>query len=154
MAALLLLLAPLFDGIVAGFERASRPLRSAAMRLAVIELRTPATRTRSLAIAATGAVAVFGSVAIGGAHSNLQSGLDRTATDMNRVSDVGLGGGEREHARDDAVRDELRGTPGIAARGALAGHLPRRVPRRRGPADMGDRAAEQLTRADPRQPAA
>ncbi len=88
VAALLLLLAPLFDGIVAGFERVSRPLRSAAMRLAVIELRTPATRTRSLAIAATGAVAVFGSVAIGGAHGNLQSGLDHTAADMNRVSDV------------------------------------------------------------------
>ena len=88
VAALLLLLAPLFDGIVAVFARASRPLRSAAMRLAVIELRTPATRTRSLAIAATGAVAVFGAVAIGGAHGNLQSGLDRTAADMNRVSDV------------------------------------------------------------------
>ena len=88
VAALLLLLAPLFDGIVAVFARASALLRSAAMRLAVIELRTPATRTRSLAIAATGAVAVFGSVAIGGAHSNLQSGLDRTAADMNRVSDV------------------------------------------------------------------
>jgi len=88
VAALLLLLAPLFDGIVGTFARASRPLRSAAMRLAVIELRTPATRTRSLAIAATGAVAVFGSVAIGGAHGNLQSGLDRTASDMNRVSDV------------------------------------------------------------------
>jgi putative ABC transport system permease protein len=88
VAALLLLLAPVFDGIITVFERVSRPMRSAAMRLAVIELRTPATRTRSLAIAATGAVAVFGSVAIGGAHSNLQSGLDRTATDMNRVSDV------------------------------------------------------------------
>jgi putative ABC transport system permease protein len=88
VAALLLLLAPVFNGIITVFERISHPLRSAAMRLAVIELRTPATRTRSLAIAATGAIAVFGSVAIGGAHSNLQSGLDRTAADMNRVSDV------------------------------------------------------------------
>jgi putative ABC transport system permease protein len=88
VAALLLLLAPLFGGAVAILERASRPLRSVAMRLAVIELRTPATRTRSLAIAATGAIAVFGSVAIQGAHGNLQRGLDRTATDMNRVSDV------------------------------------------------------------------
>ncbi len=88
VAALLLLLAPLLNEIVAVFARASRPLQSAATRLAVIELRTPATRTRSLAIAATGAIAVFGSVAIQGAHSNLQSGLDRTATDMNRVSDI------------------------------------------------------------------
>ena len=88
VGALLLLLAPLFNGIVAVFARASAPLQSAAMRLAVIELRTSATRTRSLAIAATGAIAVFGSVAIQGAHSNLQSGLDRTARDMNRVSDI------------------------------------------------------------------
>jgi putative ABC transport system permease protein len=86
--ALLLLLAPLFDAAVSGFERAQRPLRSAATGLAVIELRTAATRTRSLAIAATGAVAVFGSVAVGGARGNLQAGLDRTARDMNRVTDV------------------------------------------------------------------
>lgn len=86
--ALLLLLEPLLDGVVAAFDRASRSLRSAATGLAVIELRTPATRARSLAIAATGAIAVFGSVAIQGAHGNLQQGLDRTATDMNRVTDV------------------------------------------------------------------
>jgi putative ABC transport system permease protein len=88
VGALLLLLPSLFTGIVTAFARVTRPLHSAATRLAVIELRTPATRTRSLAIAATGAVAVFGSVAIQGAHGNLQSGLDRTAADMNRVSDV------------------------------------------------------------------
>jgi putative ABC transport system permease protein len=87
-AALLLLLTPLFGAAVAIFERAARRLGSAAIGLAVIELRTPVTRTRSLAIAATGAIAVFGSVAIQGAHGNLQRGLDRTATDMNRVSDV------------------------------------------------------------------
>jgi putative ABC transport system permease protein len=86
--ALLALLAPLLDWVIALFERASQSARSAAMRLAAIELRSPATRTRSLAIAATGAIAVFGSVAIGGAHSNLQAGLDRTAADMNQVSDL------------------------------------------------------------------
>ena len=88
LAALLLLLATLFDAVLAGFERLGRRLPSAASSLAAIELRTPATRTRSLAIAATGAVAVFGSVAIGGARANLQTGLDRTAKDMNRVTDV------------------------------------------------------------------
>jgi putative ABC transport system permease protein len=88
VAALLLLLAPLLYEVIAVFARASRALQSAAFRLAAIELRAPATRTRSLAIAATGAVAVFGSVAIQGAHGNLQGGLDRTATDMNRVTDV------------------------------------------------------------------
>jgi putative ABC transport system permease protein len=86
--ALLALLAPLLDWIIALLERASQSARSAAMHLAAIELRAPATRTRSLAIAAIGAIAVFGSVAIGGAHGNLQAGLDRTAADMNQVSDL------------------------------------------------------------------
>jgi putative ABC transport system permease protein len=88
VGALLLLLGPLLNEIVGAFARMSHPLQSAATRLAVIELRSPGTRTRSLAIAATGAIAVFGSVAIQGAHTNLQSGLDRTATDMNRVTDI------------------------------------------------------------------
>jgi putative ABC transport system permease protein len=88
VAALLLALAPLFDLVLGWFEHAAHALGSVPARLAVIELRTPATRTRSLAIAATGAIAVFGSVAIQGAHSDLQRGLDRTATDMNRVSDI------------------------------------------------------------------
>ncbi len=88
LLALLLLLAPLFDLVVRALQRAQRSLRSAATGLAAIELRAPAARTRSLAIAATGAVAVFGSVAVGGAHANLQDGLDQTARDMNRVAEV------------------------------------------------------------------
>ena len=46
-----------------------------ATRIAVIELRSTKTRVRSIAIAATGAIAVFGSVAIQGAQRNLQEGL-------------------------------------------------------------------------------
>ena len=88
IVALLLLLAPLFDVVISAFDRMQRPLYSAATRGALIELRNPGTRTRSLAIAATGAIAVFGSVAIQGAHSNLQKGLDQTAGRLNRVTDV------------------------------------------------------------------
>jgi len=88
VVALLLLLAPLFDLLIGAFDRVQRPLRSAATRQALIELRNPGTRTRSLAIAATGAIAVFGSVAIQGAHGNLQSGLDRTAARLIGVTDV------------------------------------------------------------------
>jgi putative ABC transport system permease protein len=88
LAALTLLLPPLLTIVIGSFNRHQRRLHSAASRLAAIELRTPATRTRSLAIAATGAIAVFGSVAIQGAQGNLQSGLNRTARDMNRVTEV------------------------------------------------------------------
>jgi putative ABC transport system permease protein len=79
VAALLLLLPLAFDAILVGFERLQRPLYAASTRIAIVELRTPHNRVRSLAIAATGAIAVFGSVAIEGAKSNLQRGLDASA---------------------------------------------------------------------------
>ncbi len=85
-AALLLLLPTFFDALLAAFERLQRPLYAASTRLAVVELQTPSTRVRSLAIAATAAIAVFGSVAIQGAQGNLQDGLDRTAAQVNRVA--------------------------------------------------------------------
>jgi putative ABC transport system permease protein len=85
---LLALLPSLFDATIGAFERIQRPWRSAATRLAVIELRTPATRARSLAIAATAAIAVFGAVAIEGAKGDLQAGLDRVALEENHVSDI------------------------------------------------------------------
>ncbi len=88
VAALLLLLPLLFDAALGAFSRLQRPLHAASTRLALVELQTPATRVRSLAIAATGAIAVFGSVAIQGAQRNLQSGLDHTAADVNLVTDL------------------------------------------------------------------
>jgi putative ABC transport system permease protein len=86
--ALLMLLALLLAGTVAIFARVQDRFGSAATRIAVIELHSPQTRTRSLAIAATGAIAVFGSVAIQGAHANLQRGLDRAAHDVANMADL------------------------------------------------------------------
>jgi len=86
--ALLLLLPLLLDGIVAVFDRVQISFGSASTRIAVIELRSPKTRTRSLAIAATGAIAVFGGVTIQGAHANLQRGLDRLARDATGPTDL------------------------------------------------------------------
>lgn len=86
--ALLLLLPLLLDGIVVAFDRLQIRFGSASTRIAVIELRSPKTRTRSLAIAATGAIAVFGGVTIQGAHANLQSGLDRLAHDATGTTDL------------------------------------------------------------------
>jgi putative ABC transport system permease protein len=81
--ALLLLLPIAFDAILAAFEALQRPLYAASTRIAIVELRTPHNRMRSLAIAATGAVAVFGSVAIEGARSNLQRGLNASAREID-----------------------------------------------------------------------
>ncbi|MGA9314558.1 MAG: ABC transporter permease, partial [Solirubrobacteraceae bacterium] len=47
-----------------------------------------AARARAVAIAATGAVAVFGSVAIQGAHGDLLRGLEGAARDTNAATDV------------------------------------------------------------------
>lgn len=51
--------------------------------LALSELGSRAARPRTFALAATGAIAVFASVAIGGAHADLQRGLDASATDID-----------------------------------------------------------------------
>ncbi len=88
IAAMLALLPFLFDGIVAGFKRVQRHFHAASTVLALEELRDPLTRVRSLAVAATGAIAVFGSVAITGAQDNLQNGLNRTAYEWNHVTDL------------------------------------------------------------------
>lgn len=64
--------------------------------VAVRELR--ATTIRSLALAATGAVAIFGSVAIEGAHSNLVSGLDRNFTDYLHGADLWITTGGDENS--------------------------------------------------------
>ncbi len=86
--AMVALLPLLFDACIAGVERGCRPLGATSVRLAVAELRDPLTRVRSLAVAATGAIAVFGSVAITGAQHNLEHGLDRTAREWNRAADL------------------------------------------------------------------
>jgi putative ABC transport system permease protein len=78
----------LFTGIVYVFAGTQRRFASVATRLAVGELRDSMTRLRSLTVAATGAIAVFASVAIAGAQHNLQSGLDGTAREWNQASSV------------------------------------------------------------------
>jgi putative ABC transport system permease protein len=88
MISLLLLLPVLLRAIVFVFDRMQRRITGAAPYLAIVELRSQASRPRSIAIAATGAIAVFGSVAIQGAHANLQEGLDHSSHDLAVVSDV------------------------------------------------------------------
>jgi putative ABC transport system permease protein len=86
--ALLLLLPALQYGVISIFDHVRRGVKGAAPFLAIIELRSQANRARSLAVAATGAIAVFGSVAIEGAHRNLQSGLNRVAENLNSGPDL------------------------------------------------------------------
>lgn len=88
VVALLLALPWAIRGVVLVVERLQRVLGSTASHLAVIELRSSSNWGRSLAIAATGAAAVFGSVAIVGAQSNLEGGLDGASHELAASADV------------------------------------------------------------------
>ena len=67
-------------------DRAIDGMRGRALPLAVMELRN--SLTRATALAATAALAVFGTVAVGGAHRDLLHGLDVTAAAMLDTTDV------------------------------------------------------------------
>ena len=86
VAALLLLLALPLVATLALVRALAPRIVSAVPHVAVMELR--AGRTRALAISATGAIAVFGSVAIQAAHGDLLHGLENAAHDMNAFTDV------------------------------------------------------------------
>ncbi len=123
LAALLLLLPPLLDAILAAFEHVQRPLGLGATSLAVAELRSAGTRMPTLAIAATAAVAVFGSVTIQGSRTNLQGGLDRLFHDVSGVGDMWVApGGEQNLLSTTAFsgvrQSSLLKLPGVATVGA------------------------------------
>jgi putative ABC transport system permease protein len=86
VAALLLLLPIPLNATLALVRRLAPTIVSAVPHVAVMELR--AGRARAIAIAATGAIAVFGSVAIETAHGDLLHGLENAARDLNAFTDV------------------------------------------------------------------
>lgn len=88
VAALLLALPLALDSLLLGLGRVARAVTSAVPHVAAGELR--AGRSRAVAISATAAIAVFGSVAIQGARGDLQRGLDNAARDMNAYTDLWL----------------------------------------------------------------
>ncbi len=108
VAALVCLLPPLFDGLVALFDRVQRSLGTVASALAVIELRTPQTSVRSLAIAATAAIAVFGTVEFQGVQRNLTNGLRRGRA-RHRLKRERVGHAQRGSRR--VRHDPVQGCP-------------------------------------------
>jgi putative ABC transport system permease protein len=83
----LLLVLPLALGMaLALLKRLARTMTGVVPHVAAMEL--DAARTRAIAITATGAIAIFGSVAIQGAHGDLLAGLEGAARDMNASTDV------------------------------------------------------------------
>jgi putative ABC transport system permease protein len=126
LVALVCLLPLLFDGLVAIFERAQRLQGGAATVLAITGLRAPQTRVRSLAIAVTAAVAVFGAVEFQGIQSNLTNGLDSSARGIDSSAEVWVTpSGESNAFATTPFRDSnslaLARLPGIAAVGLYRG---------------------------------
>ncbi len=86
--ALLLLLPLLIDVTTRAFSRLTRRVRSPVPILAAFELRSAAAGRARWRFAATGAIAVFATVAIGGAHADLERGLDAAAADVDANGDL------------------------------------------------------------------
>ncbi len=86
VASLMLGLPAAVRGTLALAEHLLLRMRSAVPMISLGELRSMP--TRSLALTATGALAVFGSVASQGAKSDLQTGLDRSSHDVNAAADI------------------------------------------------------------------
>lgn len=86
VGALLLALPAMFGATLALVRRLAPMITSAVPHVAAMELGVA--RARAVAIAATGAIALFGSVAIQGAHGDLLAGLEDAAHDMNSFTDV------------------------------------------------------------------
>jgi putative ABC transport system permease protein len=86
--ALLLLLPLLLRSATSLLAPLVRNVKSVVPTLAVLELRSRSAQTRTLAVAATGAIAVFATVSIGGAHADLQRGLDESAREIDGMADI------------------------------------------------------------------
>jgi len=85
----LLCLLPLLLGLVAAaFGAAVRSFKSPVPVLAILELKSRTTHLRTLAVAATGGIAVFATVAIGGAHADLERGLQQSAREIDGNADI------------------------------------------------------------------
>jgi putative ABC transport system permease protein len=145
--ALLLILPIAFAGTMALMDRLQRPVMGISSRIALIELMSNTTRARSLAIAATGAIAVFGSVSIEGAQGNLRDGLVRSAADLSLGADlwVSPSGGATTLATT-PFEDDYRGAiQRLAAVSRVSAY-------RGGFLDLGDRRVLVLAppRSDPR----
>jgi putative ABC transport system permease protein len=86
VAALLALLPAALALALAILARLARRVTGAVAHVAGMELS--AARARGIGVAATGAIAVFGAVAIQGAHADLLKGLENAAHDENAYTDL------------------------------------------------------------------
>jgi putative ABC transport system permease protein len=88
LVALISLMPLMFDGLIRVADGLSKLIDGMGSALAATELLEPRTRVRSLAIALTAAVAVFGIVEFQGTQSNLRAGLYASAHNLDSRADI------------------------------------------------------------------
>jgi putative ABC transport system permease protein len=88
----LLLIPTMFAGIARALPWMGDHIRSSALIVAVSELR--ATSMRAVALAGIAGLAVYGSIAIGGARGDLIRGIDRATVQYFGTADIWVGTGE------------------------------------------------------------
>jgi putative ABC transport system permease protein len=114
-----------FVGTAHVLGRLSHRLRGSMLPVAVMELR--ATTTRSIALAGVGALAVYGSVAVEGAHHDLVRGLDRTFGQFLSTADLWITTGGDDLTTNSfqaaGLRRRIARVPGVARVRAYQGGL-------------------------------
>lgn len=134
LCALLLELPLVLDVLLAMTRRLAERFARTAPHVAAMEVAS--VRPRAIAIAATGAVAVFGGVAIDGAHDDLLSGLLRASGEMNAATQLWVAPRGSYNLFDTAFlrpvdRARLERLPGVSAvsvyRSSLLDYGERRV---------------------------
>ncbi len=114
-----------FVGAADVLGRVSRRIPGSMLPVAVMELR--ATTTRSIALAGVGALAVYGSVAVEGAHHDLVNGLDRNFGQYLSTADLWIttGGDDLTTNSFDGTRlfDRVTSAPGVVGVRAYQGSL-------------------------------
>ncbi len=141
----------LFAGVARCLRWLGERLHSSALIIVVSELR--AVTTRSVALAGVAALAVYGSVAIGGARSDLTRGLDRNFTEYLHTADLWVTTGGNDLTTNAfepvGVTAAIAGAPGVGSVHVYQGGFLDVGPRRlwiiaRSPLDSGSIPASQL----------
>jgi putative ABC transport system permease protein len=114
---ILLLLPSLFAGVARILEWAGEHVRSSSLIVVVSELR--AITTRSVALAGIAALAVYGSVAIGGARADLLRGLNANFSEYLRTAQVWVTTGGNDLTTNafepDGATAAIARAPGVAS---------------------------------------
>lgn len=88
IAAMLLLLPGLLRALLAAVDLTAHRRRGVVPFIATADLRVREMRLRGVAVAATGAIAVFGSTALQGSRADLQRGMDGTIRELRAIGPV------------------------------------------------------------------